>query len=616
MAFPKERRLKAEKRCPTCNAEVQQTWMTCPLDGTWLYPSVAEDSAADKPPTETVDQALEVLTRRLQLPGRRTLEQIRPAFSKQCPLCNELYPVSANFCSIDSSPLQQVQTEEHIGQVLSGSYQILSLLGEGGSSKVYKAKHVFLGRTVAIKILRGNEVKDELKLKRFLQESRAVSSLTHPNIVNLYDFGLTEDGRPYLVMDLLEGRSLYELIQTSGPLKFETAVTIFKQVCEALHHAHLKGIVHRDVKPANIVMIDGQEVVKLVDFGLAKIMSWATLESLQATQAGMIFGSPRYMSPEQCSDQTVDVRSDVYALGVCMFETLTGQPPFTGESVVSTLLKHIHEQAPSVREVKPDARIPEKLDLLVQKCLNKDPNTRYQSMTELIEELDALSGSTSKSKEKKVAVETKAKKDHTTVLIVDDEEVSLLACAMAVRKQADFEVVGVAINGELAVQKVEELRPDVVIMDFELPMINGADATRLIKERFPDTRILVLSSHSEREKVLDAFAAGANGYVLKSLPGERLFTSIRTIAVGSLWIDDGLDEQLVYDARELVYSMYKNKKVLPMPGALSHVELKLLKLMLEGLSEEELCSRLEVTPDILQAQKQGILRMLNTLNSH
>lgn len=608
--------MKAEKRCPTCNTEVQLTWMTCPLDGTWLSPSPPEEvQPISLAASEAVDQALEVLTRRLQLPGKRTLEQHRPG-SKRCPKCKELYPLTANFCSVDSSPLEQIQTEELIGQVLSGSYQVVSLLGEGGSSKVYKAKHVFLGREVAIKILHRNEVNDELKVKRFLQESRAVSSLNHANIVNLYDFGLTEDGRPYLVMDLLEGRSLYELLQSHGTPTVETTIRIFRQVGEALNHAHLKGIVHRDVKPANIVIIEGN-IVKLVDFGLAKIMSWANLEALQKTQAGMIFGSPRYMSPEQCSDSPIDIRSDIYSLGVCLFECLTGKAPFSGESVVTTLLKHIHEEPPNVREINPDIEMPDQLEHIVMKCLHKDPNHRYQSMNEIIHEFDEITGLN-----KKVTVEevekvppVKPKKEHTTVLIVDDEEVTLLAYSNSIRMQPDFEVVGVAINGELAVQQVKDLTPDVVIMDFELPVINGADATRLIKQSFPNTKILILSSHNDRVKVLDAFAAGAEGYALKSLPGERFFTSIRTVAVGSLWIDDGLDDQLIYEAREMVYNRFKNQKVLPVPGTLSHIELRLLKLLLEGCSDEELCKRLELSPDLLQTQKRSIMRVLNSMNA-
>ena len=603
--------MPAERRCPLCDAAVQPSWVNCPLDGTALAQLSASPAGAEVSGPDSVDRALEVLTKRLQLPGKRTLEQAMPSFTKKCPICQEVYPAASKFCSNDSAPLELVRGESLIGQVLSGSYQVLSLLGEGGSAKVYKAKHVFLGRTVAIKVLRGTEVSDEFKIKRFLQESRAVSSLNHPNIVNLYDFGLTEDGRPFLVMDLLEGESLQQMLKSCGSIEPKRAALMFRQVCEALQHAHAKGIVHRDIKPANIVVMQDGDSIKLVDFGLAKIMSWAAMESLHATREGAVFGSPYYMSPEQCGNKAIDVRTDVYAVGVCLFETLCGEPPFGGDSIASVLMKHLQEPPRSCRSVKPKANIPEALDALVLKCLGKAPEARYQNMNEVIQDLDAIFGAGQSSPNVQL---DKPAKSATRILIVDDDEVSLLACAVAVRKQPDLEVVGVAINGELAIQKVEELRPDVVIMDFELPLVNGSQATRQIKEKLPDTKVLVLSSHSDRETVLEAFAAGANGYALKALPGERLFTSIRTVAVGSLCVDEGLDEQLAYDARELAYSMFKNSKLLPPPGAFSAIELKVLKLVLQGCVDDEICCRLDIRSDILATHKQTLIRIINSMS--
>jgi len=566
----------------------------------------AGDKNAQK---EDVHEALELLRKRLNIPGKRTMEIAATPGAKRCPVCDKIYPASARFCSADSVPLEIIEGDSLIGQILGGSYQILSVLGIGGSSQVYKAKHVFLVRPVAIKVLHATHVGNDEQVKRFLQESRAVSSLHHPNIVSLYDFGLTDDGRPYLVMDYLEGTSLFDLIKADGPIEPMRAVHIFRQVCEALNHAHKKGIVHRDIKPGNIVLLneEGREdVAKLVDFGLAKIMSWASLDSFHHTQQGVVFGSPLYMSPEQCADKMVDIRSDIYSLGASLYQALSGVPPFLGENVAELIVKHMHETPPSLFEVTPKGTIPPELNSIVMRALLKEPSERFQSMSEMIEAFDNLSGH---KKEKKVPV-AKPRKERTTILVVDDEEVSLLACAMAINMQPDFEIVGVAINGELAVQKVEELKPDVVIMDLELPVFDGAEATRLIRELRPETKVLILSAHKEHERVLEVFSKGAMGYVIKSLPGERFFSSIRTVAMGSFFIDDGLDDQLIYEAREVVYENFRRHNF---SVSLSVSELDLLILWLEGMNGAEICARMRISDDVLLTQKQGLLRMFKAV---
>lgn len=582
------------------------------MDGTRLSmettrPDANSDSHSVK---EDVHEALDLLRKRLNIPGKRTMEFSAISGSKVCPTCKKVYPLTARFCSDDSDELELVAGDSLIGQVLGGSYQVLSVVGSGGSSQVYKAKHVFLGRPVAIKVLHASHVGNDEQVKRFLQESRAVSSLHHENIVSLYDFGLTDDGRPFLVMDYLEGTSLFDLIKTNGALEPMRAVNIFKQVCEALNHAHQKGIVHRDIKPGNIVLQceDGQEDrAKLVDFGLAKIMSWATLDAFHHTQQGIVFGSPRYMSPEQCADKAVGTSSDVYSLGASMYEALVGHAPFDGESVAALMVKHLHEQPKSLLEAAPNANIPLALNDIVMKTLRKDPAERHQSMNELIQELEDLTGT---RKERKAPQIAKQRKERTSILVVDDEEVSLLACAMAISMQPDFEVVGVAINGELALQKVEELEPDVVIMDLELPVIDGAEATRLIREVRPETKVLILSSHTERAKVINAFSNGAMGYVVKSLPGERFFSSIRAIALGSFWIDDALDDDLIYEAREQVYEMFRRQNF---TVTLSKPELDLITFWLEGLKDEEIAERLNIRLDVLLTQKLGLRRIFKAL---
>lgn len=586
------------KRCPICGIQVDSKWLNCPADGAWLF-SVAVPGSS----LVTVDTVLDKLTKQLRLPGKQTLEHAQTQMShKTCPKCVTNYPPTVNFCPVDATPLY---FGDLTGHVLNGTYRMISVLGEGSTSQVYRARHLYLDRQVAVKVLKPHLAYDDTTVKRFFQESRAVSNLSHPGIVALHDFGLTDDQRPYQVTDLLTGETLLYYLNSKGPLGEDSAVSIFKRVCDALNHAHLRGIIHRDVKPANIMFSDGPELIKIVDFGLAKLMPTSGIDSLQATKDGIICGSPRYMSPEQCEGKNVDVRSDVYAVGVSMFEALSGQPPFDSENVIGLMVQHLQSPVPSLRAEYRGQRISEELETVVNKCLEKAPENRYQTMQELRESLDRISNG-----QATIITPNKPAIKNIRILIVDDEEVSLVACAMAVRKQQDLEVAGIAINGELALQKVDELRPDLVVMDFELPVCNGADATRLIKKHYPDTRVLILSSHTDRETVMNTFSAGADGYVLKSLPGERLFTSIRTVAVGSLWIDDGLDEDLVYDARELVYSKNRDEKVM-LTGCLSNIEFDLLKLILEGISDEQIGLRLNVGGDLLRTYRQSLLRFIN-----
>lgn len=591
----------AEKpRCPECNAEVGSDWLHCPNDGARLGLTKIEDT-------------LGVIRQRLNLSAQRSREMTRTS-SKQCPKCHAFYSDASNFCSIDSSPLvklNRTSSDELVGQILGTTYEILGVLGEGGNSRVYKARHLILERIVAVKVLHANQANDDTKIKRFLQESRAVSSLAHPNIVSLFDFGLTDDSRPYFCMDFVEGTSLLETIERQGPLKPERAVAVFVQICDALAHAHKKGIIHRDIKPSNIVLMqeDGAEVAKLVDFGIAKRIESGVPESMQLTAEGMVCGSPIYMSPEQCTNKILDCRTDVYSLGVSMYESLLGKPPFDGEDVVEVITKQLRDQAVPLRTAAPEANIPEALDAIVLRALSKSPADRYQSMLELKAALEGVYGEKPRRRGTK-EVARPLKDAVINILCVDDEEVSLLAYAMALGKNPDFSVVGVAINGELAVQRAESLKPDLVIMDFELPVFNGADATQMIKARLPETKVLLLSSHSDKNKVLEAFRSGANGYMLKCMPGERMFNMVRSVMQGTLVIDEQLDEQVQYEAREIAYETHKQKsKAL----AFSKQEVEAMKMLLDDRSDDEICEHLRIDSPALESMKESMMRKLSSL---
>jgi len=275
-----------------------------------------------------------------------------------------------------------------IGTKLAGGrYEILDALGEGGMSVVYKAKQELVDRIVAIKTLKVKMMAEPMLLKRFEREIKTLSRLNHPNIVTVFDC-IIENGQPYFVMDFLQGCSLQDLINAEKRLTPGRCKNIFGQVCAAVEHAHRNGIVHRDLKPANIMLMDisGQEFVKVVDFGLAQIGE----EAQRLTQSGEIWGSPLYMSPEQCNGHDMDARSDIYSLGSVLYESLTGRVPIAGKSFLDTIQKVVSLEPPSFADSAPDLKISPEVEAVVMRCLEKNPDKRYQSMAELKDAIDRI----------------------------------------------------------------------------------------------------------------------------------------------------------------------------------------------------------------------------------
>lgn len=295
--------------------------------------------------------------------------------------------------STDSSKDATELSKSDVIANLGERYEVQSLLGQGGMGAVYKVRDKDLQKTFAIKVLNSNLVEDKNSLKRFEQEAQAASGLTSPNLVAVYDYGMGKKGSPYIVMDYLDGTSLDTVLAKGGYLDVPRAEDIFVQVCEAIAHAHGKSVIHRDIKPSNIMLtkgIDGGDFVKLVDFGIAKVLPSQQKATQNLTQTGDIFGSPMYMSPEQCLGNKLDNRSDIYAFGCVMYEALTGQPPFAAENSIKIILKHVNQEPISISKLPHDYKIPAQLEWVVMRCLAKDPNDRYQSADELLKDLQAL----------------------------------------------------------------------------------------------------------------------------------------------------------------------------------------------------------------------------------
>lgn len=324
---------------------------------------------------------------------------------KLCVECNIHFSEDLTNCPNDGTQLIVVGDDALIGELVGDKYRILCHAGKGSMSVVYKAIQESTGREMAVKMLHQFLGAKEESVKRFFREAKAVSSLHHTNIIKLYDFGVMPDGQPYIVTEFLDGMTLTELLKRRGQLTVKEALPLIAQVCAGVAEAHRNRVIHRDLKPDNIVIQDidptkdvnskepyliGMNAVRVVDFGVAKMWSESGGSSASLTLEGKVCGSPAYMSPEQCKGSDIDYRSDIYSLGVVIFETFTGQRPFAANDLMALMLMHVNKEAPSIGAVLPDATFPLGLSAVVVKALSKDPKDRQQSAEELWAELDAV----------------------------------------------------------------------------------------------------------------------------------------------------------------------------------------------------------------------------------
>ncbi len=311
--------------------------------------------------------------------------------SKECQQCHRSFLDKVANCPYDGSLLidsLEPSTDPFLDLILDNKYQIKSKLGEGSICNIYRASLLETGHLCAIKTLRPNVLKDEAAVNRFKYEVRAAHRVQHRNVVELLDANILGTGPMYMVMELLEGVTLKQELQKTGPLNLERLQNIVKQICEGLDAAHNKGIIHRDLKPDNIMLIKRNNIpdfVKLLDFGIAKV-NWDKSITAEYSPTNIVMGTPRYMSPEQCNGHHLDIRSDIYSLGIIIYELLIGVPPFTDTSPQILLNKHAQEPVPSLKRRRPG--LSSSVERVVMHALEKSPLKRPQSAKDFALELE------------------------------------------------------------------------------------------------------------------------------------------------------------------------------------------------------------------------------------
>jgi len=385
-------------------------------------------------------------------------------------------------------------------------YRVISRLGEGGMGAVYLADDLTLGRRVALKVLPANLAADPERMLRFVQEAKLASALTHPNVAYIYEIG-ENSGLRFLAMEYVDGEPLSVRLGR-GPLAFSELLSVGIQVADALDDAHSKGIVHRDVKPSNL-MLTPRGYVKVLDFGLAKLETPNGGEETQVmTSAGVVMGTVAYMSPEQALGRDMDHRTDLFSLGVVLYEMATARLPFPGATPSETMARILGSQPDAMARFNYD--VPEGLDRVVRKCLEKDRERRYQSARELLVDLKNLERDSTGAR---VSVGVRRT---VGAVVVDDEELARALMREYIGSSPDIEILAECANGFEAVKAIAEKKPDLVFLDIQMPKLDGFEVLELIGQ---DVAVIFVTAYDQY--AMRAFDEHAVDYLLKPFSLER-----------------------------------------------------------------------------------------------
>jgi two-component system, LytTR family, response regulator len=388
-------------------------------------------------------------------------------------------------------------------------YRVVSRLGEGGMGAVYLADDTRLGRRVALKVLPANVAEDTSRMHRFVQEAKLASALTHPNVAYIYEIG-EDRGLRFLAMEYVPGEPLSVRL-SHGPLAFSELLSIGTQVADALDDAHSKGIVHRDIKPSNL-MLTPRGHVKVLDFGLAKLETPNRDETQVMTGDGVVMGTVAYMSPEQALGRDVDHRTDLFSLGVVLYEMATARLPFAGSTPSETMARILGSQPDAMARFNYD--IPEGLDRVVRKCLEKDRDRRYQSARELLVDLKNLERDSSPGQSPAGAAAVERRK--LNVVLVDDEELARALLREYLGASQDIEILAECANGFEAVKAISEKKPDLVFLDVQMPKLDGFEVLELIGQ---EVAVIFVTAYDQY--AMRAFDEHAVDYLMKPFSLER-----------------------------------------------------------------------------------------------
>ena len=391
-------------------------------------------------------------------------------------------------------------------------YRIVSKLGEGGMGAVYLADDTRLDRPVALKILPPEFARDPERMNRFLQEAKLASALNHPNVAYIHEIGEAE-GAWFLAMEYVEGAPLTAKI-VEGSMSVTEIVQIGMQAADALDIAHSKGIVHRDIKPANL-MITPRGHVKILDFGLAKRdTSRGVSEDTQLlTSTGVVLGTVQYMSPEQALGREVDQRTDLFSLGVVLYEMATGRLPFSGANSSEVMARILHSQPDAIARF--NYEVPEELERTIRKCLEKERERRYQSARELLVDLKNLERDSGRQPAPDVPA-SQERPSRIGAVIVDDEELARQLLREYLESVPDVDILAECSNGFEAVKVIAEQKPDLVFLDVQMPKLDGFEVLELI-----DRQVAVIFVTAFDQYAIRAFDAQAVDYLLKPFGIER-----------------------------------------------------------------------------------------------
>lgn len=433
-----------------------------------------------------------------------------------------------------------------IGRKLNNRYEIEEHLGDGSTATVYKALDSKLGRQVALKVLLPHV--RETTRKRFFQEATAAAQLNHPGVMAIYDIG--EDGDyHFLVVEYVEGVSLSYYV----PSPTAMVVNLGKQIASALGYAHARQIIHRDIKPANIkVTPDG--TVKIMDLGLA-----LPKEATRVTADGMVIGTPAYLSPEQAQGLNLDSRTDIYSLGVVIYELATGHLPFDADEIPALLLQQVKQPPPPPRLIAPD--LPVDLERIILKCLEKNPVRRYQNCEALADALNTVVEREEADENETLPVRPdfdlhkrtapaapaspRRSKPTIRVLLADDHTILRRTLASFLESRDDFVIVGEAADGDAALKQTLALLPDVLLLDLNMPGKGGLEILPSVRQEAPNVKVLILTGREEDWYIMRAMRAGAHGYVLKSGDEQELVDGIIKVTQGQMVLGQGVAERIV-----------------------------------------------------------------------